>query len=202
MLGVESLVANAKKIWPNQLVKTGALNPRIIWMGVLGVCLLLLGGFWDTQASKIVPNKTPVPASSDQNAANHTYEEILETKMATVLSKIRGAGMVSVNITLENGNVQEPAKNLVKETKTVQEKDTAGGIRTTTEVKESSQILLSKENGADRPVMVKEVKPTIKGVLIVAEGAYDSDVKANLTKAVEAGLGIPSYKITVLPQRK
>lgn len=200
MLGVESFVSNVKKIWPNQLIKTSALNPRIIWMGILGLCLLLLGGFWDTQASKVAQNKTPAPV--DQVATSHTYEEILEAKMTSVLSKIRGAGVVSVNITLESGNVQEPAKNIVKETKTVQEKDTTGGIRTTTETKESSQILLSKENGADRPVMVKEVKPTIKGVLIVAEGAYDSDVKANLTKAVEAGLGIPSYKITVLPQRK
>jgi stage III sporulation protein AG len=84
----------------------------------------------------------------------------------------------------------------------IQEKDPAGGVRTTTETKENQQILLGKENGTDKPVMVREIKPPIKGVLIIAEGAYDSTVKANLTKAVEAGLGIPSYKITVLPQRK
>jgi stage III sporulation protein AG len=38
--------------------------------------------------------------------------------------------------------------------------------------------------------------------LVIAEGAADSAVKASLTKAVEAGLGLPAYKITVLPQRK
>ena len=50
--------------------------------------------------------------------------------------------------------------------------------------------------------MVREYKPEIKGVLIVAEGANDSTVKASLTRAVELGLGIAPYKITVLPQRK
>ena len=62
--------------------------------------------------------------------------------------------------------------------------------------------LLRQCNGADRPVMVREAKPTIKGVLVIAAGAADSAVKANLTRAVEAGLGIPTYKITVLPLRK
>jgi stage III sporulation protein AG len=115
---------------------------------------------------------------------------------------VKGAGAVAVSVTLENGSAQEYAKNSVKESRTVQERDTAGGVRTTTETKESEQVLLSKENGVDRPVMVREVKPVIKGVLVIAEGAQDSVVKANLTRAVEAGLGVPAYKIQVLPQRK
>ena len=61
---------------------------------------------------------------------------------------------------------------------------------------------MSKESGTDRPVMVRESKPVIKGVLVIADGAHDSLVKANLSKAVETGLGVPPYKITVLPQRK
>ena len=110
--------------------------------------------------------------------------------------------MVDVNITWENSSTQEHAKNVTKESKTIQEKDTTGGVRSTTETKESEQILVGKENGVDRPVIVREIKPMVKGVLVIAEGAYDSNVKASLTKAVESGLGIPSYKITVLAQKK
>lgn len=130
------------------------------------------------------------------------YEEALEAKLANLLSQVKGAGAVAVSVTLESGTAQEYAKNTVRESRTTQERDTAGGVRTTIETKESEQVLLSRENGTDRPVMVKETKPAVKGVLVIAEGAGDSAVKASLTRAVEAGLGIPPYKITVLPQRK
>ncbi|MGI6093290.1 MAG: hypothetical protein GX348_03060 [Veillonellaceae bacterium] len=203
MNGFSSFIENSKKLWPSKLIREGALNTRLLLLGILGVILLLIGSVYDGQMSKNNIDKpsemlktVPVPS------VNRSYEEVLEAKMSNLLSQVRGAGSVAVSITLESSATQEHAKNIVKETRTIQEKDTTGGIRTTVETKENQQILLGKENSVDKPVMVREVKPIIKGVLVIAEGAYDSSVKANLTKAVEAGLGIPSYKITVLPQRK
>lgn len=204
MNGFTSFIESSKKLWPSKLIKDGALNTRLLLLGILGVILLLVGSVYEGQFSKKNSSETPseivksVPAPS----ITRSYEEALEAKLSNLLSQVRGAGSVAVSITLESSATQEHAKNLIKETKTIQEKDTTGGIRTTVETKENQQILLGKESGTDKPVMVREVKPIIKGVLVIAEGAYDSSVKANLTKAVEAGLGIPSYKITVLPQRK
>ena len=201
MTSLDAIIAGAKKIWPEQLLKDGVINTRLIWLGTLGVILLLTGGILDNLVTK---PRTDVPAEVIKSTipSNSSYEETLEVKLANILTKVKGAGAVAVNITFENGSTQEHAKNVVKESKTIQEKDTSGGIRTTTETKDSEQILMGKENGADRPVIAREIKPIIKGVLVTAEGAYDSKVKANLTKAIEAGLGIPSYKITVLTQKK
>jgi stage III sporulation protein AG len=183
-----------------KLFKDGVLNTRLVLLGIFGIVLLLAGGVFDFHSP---PAKTEnVAELPKQTAIVRSYEDALEGKLANLLSQVRGAGSVSVNITLESSSSIEHAKNLVKETRTIQEKDSGGGIRTTTETKENAQILISKENGADRPVMVREYKPVIKGVLVVAEGALDSTVKANLTKAVGTGLGIPSYKITVLPHRR
>jgi len=201
MTSLDAIVAGAKKMWPEQLLKDGVLNTRLIWLGSLGIILLLTGGILDNLVTK---PRTEVPAEVSRNVlpVSNSYEETLEAKLANILTKVKGAGAVAVNITLENSSTQEHAKNVVRESKIIQEKDTSGGIRTTTETKESEQILIGKENGADRPVIAREIKPIIKGVLVTAEGAYNSTVKANLTKAIEAGLGIPSYKITVLTQRK
>jgi len=201
MTNLEAIRAGAKKMWPGKLLKDGTINARLIWVGVLGVVLLLSGGILDNLATK---SKTEVPTEvvKNQLPQNSSYEDALEGKLENILAKVKGAGNVVVNITLEDSSTQEHAKNVVKESKVVQEKDTSGGIRTTTETKESEQVLMGKENGVDHPVVVREIKPTIKGVLVIAEGANDSTVKANLTKAVEAGLGVPSYKITVLAERK
>jgi len=201
MTNLEAIRAGAKKMWPGKLLKDGTINARLIWVGVLGVVLLLSGGILDNLATK---SKTEVPTEvvKNQLPQNSSYEDALEGKLENILAKVKGAGNVVVNITLEDSSTQEHAKNVVKESKVVQEKDNSGGIRTTTETKESEQVLMGKENGVDHPVVVREIKPTIKGVLVIAEGANDSTVKANLTKAVEAGLGVPSYKITVLAERK
>lgn len=186
-----------------KLFKEGVLTTRLLLIGALGILLLLAGGIFDFQPSSIKNNsENKLPQQVKAAEMNKTYEEIVENKLTNLLSQVRGAGVVSVNISLERSGTIEHAKNVVKETRTIQEKDSGNGIRTTTETKESEQILVGKENGIDRPVMVSETKPVIKGVLVVAEGAADSVIKANLTKAVETVLGIPSYKITVLPHRK
>ena len=199
-ISLKEWLAGVKKTIPSQIVKAGAVNAKLIWLGLLGVMLLVVGGVYEpfSAPAPAVPLETPKTTP----AISRSYEEALESKLANLLAQVRGAGSVSVSIILETGGMQEHAKNITKETKTVQEKDNTGGLRTTTEIKETEQVLLSRENGADKAVMVREFKPVIKGVLVVAEGAYDSTVKANLTKAVESGLGIPSYKITVMPQRK
>jgi len=201
MTSFETIAAGVKKMWPAQLLKEGVINTRIIWLGVLGIILLLTGGVLDNLATKPKP-EVPAEVSRSAVPVNSSYEETLEEKLVTILTTVKGAGAVAVSITWENSSTQEHARNMVKESKMVQEKDTSGGIRTTTESKESEQIIMGKENGADRPVITREIKPQIKGVLVTAEGAYDSTVKANLTKAIEAGLGLPSYKITVLAQKK
>jgi stage III sporulation protein AG len=201
MSSLESILSYTKKIWPKQLLKDGVINTRLIWLGFLGIGLLILGGVVDHQSINSNPKvsneviKNPAPV-------NRSYEDVVEGKLTHILSQVKGAGTVIVNITWENSSTQEHAKNITTESKTIQEKDTSGGVRSTTEIKESTQILVGKENGIDRPVLIREIKPMIKGVLVIADGAYDSNVKASLTKAVESGLGIPSYKITVLAQKK
>ncbi|EAX47919.1 hypothetical protein TcarDRAFT_1608 [Thermosinus carboxydivorans Nor1] len=197
---MNGFISTAKKMFSFNIAGEGGSRLRLIFIGLCGVLLIIAGGMLETPGAKLKVESVPQPAKA--LVVSRSYEEALEAKMANLLSQVKGAGAVSVSITLENGGVQEHAKNIVKETKVIQEKDTAGGTRVTTETRENEQILLSKEGGADRPVMVRETKPVIKGVLVIADGAYDSSVKANLTKAVEAGLGVPAYKITVLPQRK
>lgn len=171
---------------------------RHISLGLLGLLLVIGGAYFDKPVLTKSPSEN-VPVATTQP---RSVEEQLESKLANLLSQVKGAGSVSVQVTLETGPAQDFAKNVTHETKTIQEKDAGGGVRTTTENKEVQQVLMGKENGLDKPVMVKEVKPVIKGVMVIAEGASDSTVKANLTRAVETGLGLPAHKVTVLPQRK
>jgi stage III sporulation protein AG len=199
----ESAFSGVHNKFFTNLTKNGVMNTRFIVLGILGILLLIFGGMIDSPTGNLKSSNQQTETKTNvQVVNNRTYEELQEIKWANLLSQIKGAGSVAVSITYESSSIQEHAKNITKENRVIQEKDTSGGVRTTTETKENEQILVNKENGIDHPVIIREIKPVIKGVMIIADGAYDSNVKANLTRAVEAGLGIPSYKITVLPQRK
>lgn len=175
-------------------------NHRLVVLAAVGVLLVAVGGFFDLNREK--PGTTASEPQSAVAAVQPSSEEALENKLVALLSKVKGAGSVAVQVTLETGETTDLAKNNTKESRTIQEKDPSGTIRTTTEVKNSEQILLAKENNGDKPIVLKKAKPVVKGVLVLAEGAGDSTVKANLTQAVETGLGIAAYKVTVLPQKK
>lgn len=179
----------------------GIAYSRLIMLAALGLVLVAAGNFLaHPSRSGSAPQAVPAPAAVPPNPTGG-YEEQLEAKLTAILAQVKGAGAVAVNVTLESGPNKEYAKNVVKESKTIQEKDSTGGTRTTTEARETEQLTLSKESGADRPVLVREARPVVKGVLVVAAGAADSRVKAELTRAVETVLGIPAYRITVLPQK-
>lgn len=201
MNGLQNITGVLRRWWNPQSTIGKAISLRSVLLGALGIGLLIIGTFMTSPKSTPKSDEPPLKTQSVETTGR-SYEEILEGKLANKLSQIQGVGTVMVTVTLESGPQQEYAKNITRESRVIQEKDTTGGTRVTTETKENDQILVSRESGADRPVIAREMKPQVKGVLIVAEGAADSQIKAQLLRAVESGLGISPYKITVLPQKR
>lgn len=48
---------------------------------------------------------------------------------------------------------------------------------------------------------MKTVKPKVRGVVVVASGAGNLQVKAWILEAVQKVLAVPSYKISILPKK-
>jgi len=131
-------------------------------------------------------------------AVEQSYEDSLEKQLAEVLKKVNGVGDVSVMITLENDMMVEPAFNTINNQKTSEEKDSEGGVRTTTETQSNRQVVVLQKGGEDEPLVLKKSTPAIKGVLIVADGASSSRIIEQITRATATVLEIPVYKIKVL----
>ena len=53
------------------------------------------------------------------------------------------------------------------------------------------------ENGVSKPIVLMEVLPQIKGVIVVAGGADDINVKLNIYRAVQATISVSSDNIQV-----
>lgn len=169
----------------------------------LGITLIIIADFFmdlkteRTSEDHIYNESTEIETEASDDTASD-YVRILERDLSSILSKIQDAGRVSVMITLKSGREIIPAKDESVSDKVTNEKDTSGGTRIINERSTDDKVVFSAAQGGNsKPLILKEINPEIKGVIVVAEGAKDSKVKLNITNAVQTVLDIPAYRVTV-----
>lgn len=126
-----------------------------------------------------------------------------EEKIARILSKIEGAGRVDVVITYEASKEIVPAYETKRNSSMTEEEDSEGGIRNIEEENTEEKLAYQdEEGGLKKPVIIKELQPVIKGVVVVAEGADNAEVREDLTRAAQILTGVPIHKIQVFKRDK
>jgi stage III sporulation protein AG len=146
--------------------------------------------------------ENPVSQPAPQNSINDNtriglLEKEMEKKLVENLQQMTGVGSVQVSVTFSSSLRTDYATNGSVTKKTTKESDKSGGVRESTEVTENNQLVMP--NGASQPVIVMEERPTVAGILIIAEGASDPKVRENIHNAVRTLLDIPASKINVQP---
>ncbi len=187
---------SGKKNWISEL--TGRLmGKRQTWAIVLIIGLLLAVIVWPTSSGD-KPNTEDAPKTETllAGAEELTYEERLEEKLENILSKVKGAGKVTVMITLESSSELVFQTDETKNTETVHEQDSTGGVRDSNTVDYSSDTVQAGSDGS--PYVIKEINPKVSGVLILAQGAKSATVKNEIYEAVEALFNLEVHKIKVL----
>ena len=127
------------------------------------------------------------------------HSEYLEEKLASILEKLKGVGEVDVMITLEESIESVPASNTTKTTETTKEVDAEGGTREVNREDTNIQLLSSDDDGS--LVVIKNVNPNVKGVIVVAEGAENLEVLEKIYEAVKTVLGISGNKVQVFSSK-
>lgn len=173
-----------------------------------GILLILLANTFSTgeNSDKGPIGAEPAEKQSETVVLSNTSSDIaalentLAGKTEEILSQIEGVGDVRVTVNLASTTEKEYAVNTTTSNKETNENDQKGGVRTITEVDETGQMVLARINqgSKEEPVVVKEVKPEVRGVIVVSEGAEDPVIKAELTEAVHVYLDVPLHKVVVL----
>nr|WP_315989154.1 hypothetical protein [Desulforamulus aquiferis] len=125
----------------------------------------------------------------------------MANKLCEMLQQVEGAGNVKVTVRLDTSTETQYAVNTSTGKKTTLEKDQAGGTRTLTEDTDTGQLVLVNRSGEQIPVLSREIAPSVAGVLVVAEGAANPRVKAELFRATQVALGIEPHKVIVMPRK-
>lgn len=192
------------KEWVNMIFKNPqgqdktkkAIQNLAIFLGI-GIILLLVGGFFDNDNKKVQQVKELQDNKVSQNYLDE-YDAALENKIKNILSQIYGVGKVSVAITYLSSKEIVPAQDVKQNETNTNEKDREGGVRSTIQTDTDNKIIIGQQSES-KPVILKEIPPQVKGVIVVADGAKDEKVKVDIAKAVSTVLGISLSKIQVFP---
>lgn len=139
-------------------------------------------------------------AAKDNRFAS--YEAIYESELENILGRMVGVGAVGVLVTIESTEEIVTDRNVTESQQLTNEKDKDGATRHITQTTRSGQIVLYTESGDQSPIVRKTIKPAIRGVVIVAEGAENATIKKMILEAVERGLGVPAHRISIAPGKR
>lgn len=173
MQGKDGLGARLMSWTQNKKKATGLLI-------VLLVTALLLWFGGDLLERKRSGQKETVPVVPTETEQSDALEE----RLVAVLSRIRGAGKVSVMITYETTGETVTA-TISRTDENIQSNGTMDS-RSATEVTEPATV---QTDLGQSPIVLMEREPVVRGVIVVAEGAADLGVRMNLQRAVRAVTG-------------
>lgn len=174
---------------------------NLIIIVILGVIIILAGSYLaNSNDTEDTMNEASSVSSPDKRTTQSGYsiegQDVvadIERRLSELLSKVEGAGQVSVMVYADTGSEQVPAYNDVQDTRNDERADGKS-----LEISETRQLALA---GTDEPVILKVIIPQIKGVVVVAEGADDILIKAQLNNAVCTLLGIPEHRVQILKHK-
>lgn len=185
----------------------------LLILGLIGVAIMLFNSFVNVkkvdpenvgrEPPGVMKNESALQTTAGEESSFAGIEKVFEDNMKQMLEQIVGVGTVDVMVTVDSTEeviVQRNVKDMQEENN---ETDANGGQRHTTQYTRDGEIVTYESSGGQHtPIVTKKVKPQVRGVLVVAMGAENPTVKQLIVDAVQKGLNVPSYKISVVPRKQ
>ena len=136
---------------------------------------------------------------TEQAFSEDSYERQQEARLKEVLEKVEGVGRVEVMITLRASSEKVVEKDVPSRSQSVEEGDAQGGSRTTQEnERQETTVYEEGEDGRRTPYIVQELEPKVEGVIVIAQGGGNPEVKQNILEAVQALFPVEAHKIKIM----
>lgn len=212
-----------KKTWKDQLKefigkpgdKASKNRPKyqyfLLVLGIGLVCMLagnlFLGGqAKDSAAPALNPsadNEKEVFKQDDNSDSGliKNYEKEYENQLKDALDNIAGVDDATVLVNVDASSMKILEKNRTSQDQSTDETDKEGGKRNVEDQSSEEQTVIVKSGDKESPIVLQEKKPEIRGVLVVAKGANNVQIKQTIIEAVTRALGVPSHRVAVLPKK-
>lgn len=170
-----------------------------ILLTLLGLVFIFLGRLQPSPQHSVSPEKPSGAAFSAEDWIEKR-EEKMARELEDLLGKVKGVGKVRVFLTLDTG----PEKDFLVleswEQDVLEETDAGGGERSQEIIRNERQVAIVSGGGGEEALVIREIQPMVRGVVIVAQGAENDRIKAQLSRAASRVLDVPLHRVKVLPQ--
>ena len=154
----------------------------IVISGVIGVLLLLASEAFGADTQQVAQNVSLTVNTQE-------YAKTIEKELGNIISEIDGAGRCSVMVTVECGI------ETVYATQEQSSYETDGDSQS--RENDVSYVMVGGSSGGKQALVLKEIQPKLRGIIIVCEGGGNPKVKMNIINAVTSAFDISSTKISV-----
>jgi stage III sporulation protein AG len=184
----------------------------LMLLGLVGAAFMVFNSFIYVKDVNPVGKGRPLPGEPSNPAFGGTlkkelssfreYEEVYQSQLKELLGKIVGVGEVEVIVTIDSTEEIIVERNTKETQQVTNEKDQQGATRNISNVTRSGEVAIYEVSGGKQPLIIKTIKPKVRGVVVVAKGAENLTVKKMLVEAVERGLDIAANRISILPRKQ
>lgn len=162
------------------------LNPKLLLiLGISGMVLILISNF--------IPSSSKSSVSEQKSIDAEDYRKTVEKNVRDIVTGITGDKEPTVVVTLESGIRYNYADSKESDTSESTGKETEENRKAT----KQSYITVRTSDGGEKPLVVNEIMPEIRGVAIVCELGDSSPVAEKIQNAVTAALDITSQRVYV-----
>lgn len=179
-----------------------------LWMiGGIGVALIILSSFFQVERhvpppeEPDLPQASPVAVSETKEFSVDEMERKYEEELKKMLEEVVGTGRVSVMVNLDSSSELVVEKNVQDRRQKTEEKDRQGASRQVEEDSINRQVVVYRQDNEEKPLVLMQKRPKVRGVLIIAEGAESPQLKAWILEAVQRGLDVPPHRVAILPRK-
>lgn len=156
---------------------------RLAMIGAAGAVLVML-------SATAVPDR-----SEPMGSTTEEYTAALEARLEDMIASIQGAGSATVMVTLEN-TVEYVYANEEKTNSDRSQSD--NGDVSSRDDSQKTVVTVDAQDGK-QGLLVTEIQPTVRGVVVACEGASDEEVAKRVTEAVKIALNITDKRVCVIP---
>lgn len=169
------------------LEKIKSMSPRrkkenLVLILILLVVLLISFNY----IFKVDNNSKKEIINGEEKKEQKEQTSTLEEKISNVLAQINGVSDVSVILNYIDSGENEIVYDTREE---YQENGTIASME--------KSVAYSEENGDKNAIISIKSNPKVEGVIVVAKGVENSELKQKISNALANLLGIASYKIQV-----
>ena len=168
---------------------------KYLIMAALGLALIAVSAAFESSSTD---------NGAEQTGETAKYCSEQEQRLEQILSLIEGVGKTYVMLTLENGVEYRYAADEKQSGDSVF--TYSSGSSSPSKVQESENTeqsyILIGSSGEKRPLVLTELSPKVRGVVVVCEGGDNPIIRQRVTEAVKTALGISSLQICVTKSSK